>query len=471
MRQSSTAQPPTQTTLLHPVLHNALANLDFQLEEELARYRRQRATGGRTRRSASRKPATKTLDLISISATVPATASPAQPSEKGNSISEARVDRPAASVPTQGYESAPTQPPVATAATAVNQAGSPLAISTQAPADSLVPEHDPGAEPFSTTGASQETLTQVEEELDDYLESSEELLRSLAEEEAKVQAERGFMKNLLTPLGFGSMLLLLLSSAMFGYIVMNPSSFSRWMASREAATPTNSSSPPATAPNLAQPGSEDLPQPNLAAREFKDLNLDTLGTLKANSSASKLPKPPGSSAATGKPAASSTNLGVSGRLSTATTSPPQRPVIPAAPVVEPRPAAPEIESAPPPSDPVSSYVPPAPQVREEAPPPPAPERSYVPPAEPYETAPPPAASAEPAPPASPAASAQAYPYKLVTPYQGDPSLDSAQKAEPGAFLTDNGAKIQVGAFSDSSAAESRAEELRQQGISVEVQKR
>lgn len=470
MRQSSTAQPPSPTKLLHPVLHNALANLDFQLEEELARYRRQRTTSGRTRRSASRKPATKTLDLISISATTPATTSPAQPPQSHPSVSEAPVDHPAVPTPHNGHESAPTQPPAAIPTAPDKQIDSPLAIATSPPTASLVPESHPGAAELpSPPGAPQETLTHSEDELDDYLESSEELLKSLAEEEAKVQAERGFMKNLLTPLGFGSMLLLLLSSAMFGYIVMNPSSFSRWMASRNATTPASPSSPSANTPIPTHPEAGNLPQPNLAAREFKDLNLDTLGTLKANSSASKLPRPPASSA-TGKPPVTSTNLGASGRLSTATTSPIQRPVIPSAPILEARPAAPAVEAAPPQPDPVSSYTPPAPapQIREEAPPPP--ERSYVPPAEPPQAAPPPVASSEPVPP-SPAVSAQAYPYKLVTPYQGDPSLDNAQKAEPGAFLTENGSKIQVGAFSDSSAAAARAEELRQQGISVEVQKR
>ncbi|MBE9013456.1 hypothetical protein IQ250_25005, partial [Pseudanabaenaceae cyanobacterium LEGE 13415] len=41
---------------------------------------------------------------------------------------------------------------------------------------------------------------------DDYLESSEHLLKSLEREEAKVEVERGFLHSLSTPFGIGSML-------------------------------------------------------------------------------------------------------------------------------------------------------------------------------------------------------------------------------------------------------------------------
>ena len=45
----------------------------------------------------------------------------------------------------------------------------------------------------------------------DYLESSEELLRSLAQEEAGAEQERSRVESLLTPLGIGSMMLMLIA--------------------------------------------------------------------------------------------------------------------------------------------------------------------------------------------------------------------------------------------------------------------
>ena len=58
---------------------------------------------------------------------------------------------------------------------------------------------------------------------DDYLESSEALLRSLQEEDKQPQSKKPKNNNdsLLSPLSIGSMLLLLVSSITFGYIIFN----------------------------------------------------------------------------------------------------------------------------------------------------------------------------------------------------------------------------------------------------------
>lgn len=114
----------------------------------------------------------------------------------------------------------------------------------------------------------------------DYLESSE-LLQSLASEEAEVQAEQSFFQSLLTPLGMGSMLLMLLSSAMFGFLVMNPTSISRFFNGNETQTSANSLGASVSDPNNATAGMASTPQPNLASREFPDLSLQTLGSVEA----------------------------------------------------------------------------------------------------------------------------------------------------------------------------------------------
>jgi hypothetical protein len=282
-------------------------------------------------------------------------------------------------------------------------------------------------------------LAETDESIEDYLESSEELLRSLAEEEAKVQAERGFMRSLLTPLGLGSLLLMLLSSAMFGYIVMNPGSLSRWLTTR--MTPPEPSS---TTPSVANsPMAEGAPQPNLAAREFKDLGLDTLGTLKPSSSVA-FPKPMQSAAPRSTPRDR------------------PRATNPAIPVIEP----PMRESEPPALTPIAPAAPIQPAPLEPA----APEPEAIAPAPAAPPEPEPTASVEAQPPDAPQAQPPAHPYKVVTPYTGDASLDTVQKVVPDAFVNGNG-EAQAGAFTSAAEAEARAAELRQQGISAEVQKR
>lgn len=447
MRPNSAAEPMPQAKPLHPVLHHALANLDVQLEEELARYRRQRT--GRTRKPTSAR--SRPLDLISVTATAapripaasPPVAAPSPPVALPSSALDASLSTPPAIDPNSILANAPVPTnPVETQIVEAKQSDDSAF---------LTPDQPPEAK-----------LAEAETELDDYLESSEELLKSLAEEEAEVQAERGFMQSLLTPLGLGSMLLLLVSSALFGFVVMNPTSLSQWFASLGRSSST-ASAPSDSATTPTAPTSSSPPQPNLAAKEFKDLDLGTLGSLKVS------PKGATGSPAT-KPAASaksSANLGASG------SSKPATPAI--APSTESRsnsaPAAnssstpperePEltrITPAEPPAAPVSDYTPPAPQRRsvEAAP---APSRRETPL---------PAAPEPPAP--KRAANPSDYPYKVVTPYTGDASLDAAQKTDPDAFVNSDG-QIQRKASSTEAEARAKVEELQKQGISAEVKKR
>lgn len=437
MRHESTVDLPTAHSL-HSVLQNALANLDVELETELKRYRRLRSHPGSIATPARRKSAPK-LDLITVSAKVAGeshTATPPVPPP----VTEIPIDATPHAVATPASPS-PNQPASAT-----------LAIASPPEMQELSTEATPFAsDAHLAATAPTADLVGSEPEIEDYLESSEELLRSLAAEEAQVQAERGFMRSLLTPLGLGSMLLLLLSSAMFGYVVMNPSSLTRLLPKWNTAT-TPESVPTDPSPDSPAHSDRTVPQPNLAAREFKDLDLSTLGTLKANSGKAT-PKASPKPKASPMPASGAAAIAPD-RAATPLDRSPIAPSRPAAPV-EPSTPAPPIEPAP---------------LHNEAPIAPEPPRSPAS-ADPAPQPQPEAIDPEPAPPTQAAKPTQTFPYKLVTPYEGDPSFDQAQKAAPDAFLTEGGSKIQVGAFEDAAAAAARASELRQQGITVEVQKR
>jgi hypothetical protein len=355
-----------------------------------------------------------------------------------------------------------------------------LAIASQPPSDALTPgpSSSQSAPPdqidalFSSSPSTTTDLTKLMQAvpgLEDYLESSEELLRSLAEEEAEIQAERGFMQNLVTPLGVGSMLLLLLSSAMFGYVLMNPSTLNRLLTAHTASS-TQPLAPTAPVPSGAAGTITSAPNPNLAAQEFKDLSLSTLGTVKVNhSSPTGLPNPAASAKPTASPAPLSTRLGASGSATTIPGSPPRLNQSGSIPIVDSPVRSPQTFA---PAPPVDSYTPPV-----AAPPPARP--AYTAPARPYR--PPvaePAAPVTPAPPLSsaptPASTGETpYGYKIITHYGNDRALEEARKVVPDAFVhnfPDAGAKVQLGAYGDAASAEARAQELRNQGISVEVYK-
>jgi hypothetical protein len=304
------------------------------------------------------------------------------------------------------------------------------------------------------------------EDPDSYLESSEELLRSIAEEDPDLRADPQpdrLLDTLLTPLGIGSMLLLLLSSATLGYVVMNPSSLGFLSAQRQesGATPTNS-------PGQASPGSvtSKPPTPDLAADEFKDLNLTTLSTIpKQPGLAATAPAKPQSEPAKPKATSQAANAATSNQARSSA-APENSATMPSVTV----PAQPAV-SAPAPAPAPVAYVPPAPA-------------PYIPPAPPSvapaSVAPdqpendPPRRSEAPAPevaaaPASRGAS-QNYLY-VVTPYSGDSSLRQARGAVPDAYVRNfsDGARVQVGAFRNEDEAQKLVQDLQQQGIEAEIQ--
>lgn len=453
MSQFPTMESPpraAQGSALKPALQQALQGLDVQLEEELTRYRRSRAGKPSTpRRSVPRSPARKSLDLINIKAvggrTQPQPSAPA-----------------AETAPEVSTVVLPLTPGLGTEAEAQTFTGGALvALPTEEPQAQAAPE------PPAAGG--QLVDPSVATPLDDYLESSEELLRSLEDQTELSPADTSWAAKVMTPLGISSMVLFLLACVSFGVVIVNPS-----ILARRSAPATSTAE---TQPETVDPKS--LPQaPNLASQEFVDLQLGSLSTLDtkgkptAPAAGSTVPVPSAltppqtatTPAAGRSPSRPATGPGVLSSLASAVGIRPRTPAVAPAPVqpapVQPAPAQPPAAYNPPP---VVS-VPQAPAYQ-----PPAPPQAPEPPSvEPQ--------AAEPAPPEPPAevAAAPTAPdtdyYYVVGNYSGDRSLEEAQGAVPSAYVRnfDSGAQIQYGAFTDAAGAEELAERLQQQGLSAEV---
>jgi hypothetical protein len=242
---------------LKPALAVALASLEVQLDQELTRYRRARA-GMRTQKQArggyidsqpqqltgTKATAGRIQALVAdnkITATPPEKSVPAlAKSEEVNYVQE----------PTK----TPTPPPL------------PKSASSIVPAVVKTPESENRRSPDDAPS-----------QPDDYLESSEALLRSLTAEQQEIKKTSNTNDSLLSPLGIGSMLLLLVASLTLGYVVFNP----KGLPQLNLAKLSNASSSPSgenteAAANNPQPPAEQesalLPKyPNLAAKEFPEV--------------------------------------------------------------------------------------------------------------------------------------------------------------------------------------------------------
>jgi hypothetical protein len=206
---------------------------------------------------------------------------------------------PTVSFPLPGVNQTPAaEPPNQTSSELVAQTSEPDDFSlTKAAADNLagkesVTEQLTPPKELAEQESSLVPLAADEEPPEDYLESSEKLLRSLSEQEESVQPEKRSPNKLLTPLGVGSILLILLSSATLVYLLTNRATLTALglFGSKTPATAKNSTQ---TTVTKAEPA-KDAPivnGPNLASEEFVDLNLNTLSHLPANPTPSVSPSP------------------------------------------------------------------------------------------------------------------------------------------------------------------------------------
>jgi hypothetical protein len=231
-----------KTSGLKPVLAAALSSLEVQLEQELARYRRTRLTlkpnssllgnslagqvqaftdlnilGGKNQ-GVKETPSTSIPEIKTSPSPPPIPTPPPPPPIRAKALET------------------PLPPPPPPPTLKVNQEvvkanktnnveeikqdtklGIPPEIQpyikkqTSVTSGSIVPANSMATAPVQPN---QESKTQ---EPEDYLESSEALLRSLAEEEPLPQKRPINARGLLSPLGIGSMLLLLVSSLTLGF--------------------------------------------------------------------------------------------------------------------------------------------------------------------------------------------------------------------------------------------------------------
>lgn len=239
----------SKTSNLKPALSAALASLEVQLDEELARYRRTRI--------ARRTPIQKSLGNL-IAAKLPtqdaitAASAKSQQSLTGEEAA-AYIRQQQASI-SENEIKTPPPPPPAPANKTFPEVTSNKETTSEIPLPDIPFREGQVPFPSTTTNAQEqipfpETTTNAQNQSslvkadinrdtppeniplppdntksqpDDYLESSEALLRSLQEEEQQPQTKKPKNNDsLLSPLSIGSMLLLLVSSITFGYIIFN----------------------------------------------------------------------------------------------------------------------------------------------------------------------------------------------------------------------------------------------------------
>jgi hypothetical protein len=300
-----------------------------------------------------------------------------------------------------------------------------------------------------------------------YLESSEQLLRSLGDDEETTSPppKKSFVERVFTPLGVGSFLLLLLSGGTLIYIVANPT-----LRSALGLQQLFGSQPPVAQSPVETPQNEESPQdspvlsgPDLASEEFADLDLNNLSRVETDTTQSPSPTPI-----------------------------PSLPDLPAPEVTQPAPAAPRSSDTGSSTNLPSSLIPP--NLQPQTTTPPAPSPTAPAPASPPSASAPPARPASPAPaspsrpaaspkpteqsaPASPSEPVAASPpssqdnyYYVLTEYNSDRSLEQARDIVPDAYVRNfpQGTRIQMGAFRIEAEAESLVEQLQQQGISASI---
>lgn len=400
-------------------LEAVLGSLDVQLEEELTRYRRYRRRSQPQTLLTNKKsdrPLDQNLEMMSM-----------------GKISDRDPEQILS-------ESKPT-------------AVSALASEFQKPtspgdsADSAIESNIAQALQETNTLQTEETaagqksasITESPKALNDYLESSERLLKSLEQPTTPKQKQPNLIASLFTPLGIFSMLVFLISCAMLGYTV-NPTGsnvlWSRWFG-REAITAEEQTSNEQKLETADTGNSREtalLKSPDLTSQEFVELDLSTLSNINPNPSPipsiQQKPTIPPPISGTITPPLGTTPAGSGGLNNLGTTLLPQT-VQPSGEQVNP------IRR--------SSPVPPAPK--------PAPKPSAPPVVQ------------------TPIQSGDGW-YYVVINYTGENSLTMARQAIPDAYIRqgEDGTKIQMGALLDAESAKRFLTELQQKGISPQYYK-
>ncbi|MGP1382350.1 MAG: hypothetical protein ACTS2F_02265 [Thainema sp.] len=514
MGQPNASNSNVPQSPLHPLLQSALGCLEVQLDDELTRYRRQRSaqpTPNRPFKGNIRTKKKHGLDLISVkpsspnpAATHPPTQPAAAPYPTGSSYTNGSAN---------GAHHGHSDNGNGNGIQAIAGAGGAIATlnvpQSQESRDAIATApHTAQAHgnivPVPHSESNHLGATHDAAEPQDYLKSSEHLLQSLVEEAqtAENPKKSGWTNQLFTPLGIGSMLLLLVSSVGLGYVIANPDAISsittRWQADDETSS-TDLDAPITPSASEFDPSG----QPNLSSEEFVELDLGTLSTLPSNGSAPNLPSPAPGLAADGSttptplasPVTPSNSATATGTTRTPSSSASPTPTTPSASSS----AAPSSSSSSRSSAPASSSA--------------SGSRSSQSASASRPAAPAPAAPPAPRPAASPSteraaassgssgsgagsnspasgssensgssdrsettasstgsASSSDY-YHVVVPYTGDQSLNEARQVAGDAYIHNSsaGATIRLGAFADQSSAQEMVQNLQEQGIDADIE--
>ena len=402
-KRSSVESPNHQSssTPIKPALQAVLGCLDVSLEAELTTYRKHRR---------------RAEQWVS-------------PSVRTGKQTATTEQQPAQNLPPQGTKE--SQPPLSLPLSLAGvQGDAPLATTR-------------GVTKISSSGPAP----------NNYLESSEKLIESLDEPKAEPAEERSLAASLLTPLGLISMLLFLLSCTALGYAVMHPSSLvkmaglNRWLSS---TAPSNSDSPAVTGSSDTS-STKELPKaPNLASKEFVELDLSTLSNVKPTASPIASPSPKASI--------------------------PPNPGAPPAPIgavpiptEDGNPARGREQGLnnlstallPSPSPSAAQPVPTLPTL----PPTPSPATATPATGTPATATPATATPAASAPLGKPTRAADGF-YYVVQDYTNEKSLQQAKTVVPDAYVRNfsKGVKIQMGALNDAASAERLVKELQAKGV-------
>jgi cell division septation protein DedD len=287
----------SRTPNLKPPLAAALASLEVQLDRELARYRRSRSyrTPGTTNLGST--GANTQLQYLTPAHDIYENISQPVVEENQPSIDPAQT-KIGDSLATNVYNASQNQYQIASQEIPLTEANTPNSapVTTSLPLPPPPPQQTPKFDQSSTEGTPISTPTNLANTIsivpstakvtdgskpnpetsdiqpDDYLESSEALLRSLTEETPLDAKRPNRNDSLLSPLGIGSMLLLLVASLIFGYQVLKFGEYGSSKGNNQTAENSQSSTNTA-AKNVAEPLQTSIPKyPNLAKDQFPEVN-------------------------------------------------------------------------------------------------------------------------------------------------------------------------------------------------------
>ncbi|MBN3939834.1 MAG: hypothetical protein V7L21_10060 [Nostoc sp.] len=283
----------SKTPGLKPLLAAALASLEVPLDQELARYRRTRTglvSSNQSRvasyMSGQPQPLTAIPTILGatqssateIKTNVPPASVPVN-LEMNSAPATAKIDVPPASVVNPEMNPAPATAKIEELNN-LNVSSTSNAAKTQTQLPPPPPNFSSSIVPAIVKNTKSENQLQPDDSPkhpDDYLESSEALLRSLTEEQPETKKPSNSSDSLLSPLGIGSMLLLLVASLTLGYVVFNPKSLPQWnlgnlFNGNSSPTPENTEEVGSNVQPQIQPPSTSMPKyPNLATEEFPEV--------------------------------------------------------------------------------------------------------------------------------------------------------------------------------------------------------